>query len=165
MYSPAVAASLAISLLSALTTATPVATPVPQQGKVIEARQGGPTQDPNCSGLGIGLNAAALQGLVNQIDTSKVYNIPWDSTQNGWTGPTTFAGDPSMSCNFENSSGDGDITTTGTIDGDLLQSSFQALINSMSPVLASGGAQCFSQNGQYQFWTGTSEGSPDTGGP
>lgn len=166
MYTPAIASALAVSLLPFLTAATPVATPVPQGSQnndTLVARQN-PTQAPDCSGLGSGPGYDTLMALVNQIDTSKVYAIPFSSENQGWTGVTTWEGDPSMTVNFEKPDGSVDDSTTGTIDGDLMKSSFTDLANAMG-ILGGDSPTCFSSNGQYWFNTGSGCDCGEAGGP
>ena len=129
-----------------------------------QRRQGYSILSPMCTGCGSGLPYSDYQNILAQIKPSVRYNIPWDSTQNGFTGLTTLQdGTPAMGVSFEAADGGSDLgATKGTIGGDLLLSSLQTLANLQSSAFTEA---CASANGQYFFSTGEGSNCGGYAGP
>jgi len=102
-----------VLLTSALLASTAFAFPA-------QKRDGNAIQDPTCTGRGSGYFQPDNLILINQIDITKNYDIPWDSTSLS-TGRTRLsAGEPTMNVGMETPDG-GSNLDRGTITGLTLQ--------------------------------------------
>lgn len=133
----------------------PLANPLPATegaNLLLPRQEKGPTQAPKCTGCGIGLSKENYQELVDQIDTKRRYDIPFDSTQHNFKGQTTLSdGYDSISVTFEDTdTGSADSDIKGTIGGGLLKDELQKLIDKVEQSKRT----CLSLDGQYFFSLG-----------
>ena len=120
-----------------------------------------PTQKPFCTGCGIGLSKGDYQKLIDQIDTSIDYNVPFDSKSAKLSGINTNSdGTPALACSLEDKHGDG-TNDAGTISGSLLQSS----LNALNQKVKEDQPACISLDGTYQYDLGAGANCAGDGGP
>ena len=143
MYSLTTLTSLLTTTSLLLTTTLSLAQPL------LHPRDGNPVNSPFCTGRGIGLSQADYLVLINQIDITATYDVPWDSTSLS-SGRTTVAnGETSMNVGMEDSNGDG-TEDKGTITGLTLQYQLGLLNNQVNENQPA----CYSADGTYTYWLG-----------
>ena len=144
MYSRTVFASLFTCLLALSPT---LATPLHRRDK--------PVREPMCTGLGLGLTGHDdYLVLINQIDITATYDIPWDSGSLASGRTHLNNGDVSMSVTMQADSDTGVIvgsTDKGTISGLTLQYQLGLLNNQVNENQVS----CDSSDGTYAYWLGS----------
>ena len=154
---------LAISLLSALAFASPAPQPGMSMNSNPLSRRANSVQAPLCNGCGIANTQSTNKKMLALIDTGKTYNVPWDSTMEGWSKDLAeTSGTAAAACALQDKDGNA-VKTAGTISGTALHAGLQALIDIETGDKDS--TSCFSWDGTYQFDLGEGASCAGAGGP